>query len=54
LFEKGLAKSSDLDAKTVARLKTDDEALLVFGHRWVKQKLFGEMLSRCSNRTGAS
>lgn len=50
LFNKGLAAESDLDEKTRATLKKDDEALLVFGHRWVKAKLFDEMISQQSGR----
>jgi hypothetical protein len=33
----------DLDAETLERLRTDDEALLKFAFRFLKQVLFGEM-----------
>lgn len=42
LFIKGLATGANLDHQTVERLKKDDEALLTFGHDWVKKELFGK------------
>lgn len=39
----GFAKVYDLDAQTVEQINTDDEALLAFGFRLLKQVLFGEM-----------
>ena len=42
LFDKGLAADLDLGDKRVEALKSDDEALLAFGHAWVKENLFGK------------
>ena len=42
LFKKDLARTEDLDAQTAEQLKNDDEALLTFGHEWVKKELFGK------------
>ena len=42
LFNKGLAKEENWDDATAEQLKNDEEALLAFGHEWIKKELFGE------------
>jgi hypothetical protein len=40
----GFLKGYDLDTQLLEQLNTDDEALLTFGFRLLKQVLFGEMM----------
>ena len=43
VMSEGFHDVFDLDAETAAQLQADDEALLLFGFRFLKQVLFGEM-----------
>jgi len=40
IFEKGILEDRNLDSETLEALKTDDEALLLFGLQWIKETLF--------------
>jgi hypothetical protein len=42
VFTTTFVKRFDLDDALVERLRTDDEALLLFGFRWLRFALFGE------------
>ena len=56
VFSTTFVKRFDLDADLVERLRTDDEALLLFGFRWLRFACFGEptMRSRAAVATGAT
>jgi Fe-S-cluster containining protein len=43
VMSEGFQQVFDLEAETLERLKADDEALLTFAFRFLKQVLFGEM-----------
>jgi Fe-S-cluster containining protein len=42
VFESTFLERFELDAETVARIREDDEALLLFAFRWLRFALFGE------------
>ena len=42
VFDSSFLRRFEVSPETVARIKTDDEALLVFAYRWLRFSLFGE------------
>jgi Fe-S-cluster containining protein len=42
VFESSFLRKFEVDADTLAKIKTDDIALLRFGYRWLRFALFGE------------
>ncbi len=42
VFDSSFLDKFDVDADTIEKIKTDDEALLKFGYKWIRFSIFGE------------